>query len=622
MQGSVRRRTTSRGFHSSNVAVVTALLLTNCTYHADQQRTDARQGDSAAYVLDARSLVDTVGAQPTKLDGSSAGADAPDSAADFVPDALADPSASPEVTPVDTRGTEPGPDVGTGTDVVFRDTVVGVGLDSAANAVVRDGPSDHVIEPGGPVAPTADAPVQDDAGVGPTSLPPSQPPCSGASQLCLDGKCHDPLTDNAHCGACEQPCTNGQVCSNGSCACPTGTSPCGNTCTNTSFDPQNCGGCGQSCDGGLLCSGSSCTDRCVNSTLCGDHCADLNNDRANCGSCNHACPIGYSCDGTGKCALPCGAQEAVCNDHCVDFKHDVSNCGTCGHTCAFANADSYCEDGTCHMGTCQAGYGNPDGIDTNGCECAKTGAEVCDGKDNDCDGLVDYIIDGYGLPKSQCECTQTPVRGTSPYKSECGVQPPCTPPKCSIGSAEGEMGIDYSLQACNIWEQCSFQSVDLNAFDADHGNVGLLEVSLLVSGLESGEKMNGIGLFYGPYPGRKHFAFFSDQELNQGISNGPYTRYFRPTDVTCQPETGLPSTCLSGCPGGKWGAGGHPECVQNYDGTVFWLAAENCQGVKATVQDVRVHHLTGPVCTCQSDADCRDSGRSHCDLTSRVCVAL
>lgn len=526
--------------------------MTNCTYHADQHPTDTRQGDSAAYVADAKAVVDMVGEQPTQWDGPSGAVDVPD--------------------------------IGAGIDALFRDAFVGAGLDSATDS-------------------------------------PTQPPCSGASQLCLDGKCHDLLSDNAHCGVCEQPCPNGQLCSNGSCACATGTSPCGNTCTNTNFDPQNCGGCGQSCDGGLLCSGGSCTDRCVNSILCGDHCADLNNDRGNCGSCGQACPAGYSCDGTGNCALVCGAQETVCNEHCVDLKHNAANCGTCGHACDFANANAYCEDGTCYLGTCQAGYGNADRNDTNGCECTKTGDEVCDGKDNDCDGLVDYIIDGNGLPKSQCECTQTTVRGTLLNKSECGPQP-CALPTCSIGSAEGEMGIDYSLQACSIWEQCSFKSVDLDAFDADHGNAGLLEVSLRVSGLESGEKMNGIGLFYGPYPGRKHFAFFSAQELNQGISNGLYTRYFRPTDATCPSETGLPSTCMSGCTDGKWGAGGHPECVQNYDGTIFWLAAENCQGVKATVQEVRVHHLAGPVCTCQSDADCRDSSRSHCDLASKVCVAL
>jgi hypothetical protein len=187
------------------------------------------------------------------------------------------------------------------------------------------------------------------------------------------------------------------------------------------------------------------------------------------------------------------------------------------------------------------------------------------------------------------------------------------------------MGIDYSLGACTQplpWAQCAVQSVYLNAFDADHGNTGLLEISLCVAGLDAGEKMNGVGIYYGAYPGRKHLVFFSTQELSQGVSNGCYTKHFKPSDVICPPEAGLPATCGSGCENGVWGSGNHPECVLGYDNVPLWVTAETCQGtsVAASIQHLQIRYLTGGVCTCQGDSDCRDPTRPRCNKSSGVCM--
>jgi hypothetical protein len=42
------------------------------------------------------------------------------------------------------------------------------------------------------------------------------------------------------------------------------------------------------------------------------------------------------------------------------------------------------------MGPCQTGWANADGNPNNGCEyaCTPDGPEICDGKDNDCNGLT------------------------------------------------------------------------------------------------------------------------------------------------------------------------------------------------------------------------------------------
>ena len=185
--------------------------------------------------------------------------------------------------------------------------------------------------------------------------------------------------------------------------------------------------------------------------------------------------------------------------------------------------------------------------------------------------------------------------------------------------------MSYALGACTApgpWAQCQFNSVNLNSFDADHGATGILEIKLTVVGPLSGQKLNGVGIYYGSYPGRKRFSYFTAQELSQGVSSGSYTRYFRPADAICQAsEAGIPAACTSACSNGQWGAV-NPACVFDYDQVPLWVAAEFCNGtaVTATLENVEVRYLTGSVCTCQKDADCRDPTRPVCNLSSLVCV--
>ncbi len=102
--------------------------------------------------------------------------------------------------------------------------------------------------------------------------------------------------------------------------------------------------------------------------------------------------------GPDGCAL--GATE-LCNrfdDDCdlmidegVNTTTDVENCGSCGHRCSYAHAFGDCQASTCAMGACQVGYYDINASNTDGCEyhCIPTGAEVCDRRDNNCDGNID-----------------------------------------------------------------------------------------------------------------------------------------------------------------------------------------------------------------------------------------
>jgi len=94
------------------------------------------------------------------------------------------------------------------------------------------------------------------------------------------------------------------------------------------------------------------------------YCAQLAKDGANCGACGHVCPQGKACD-QGVCSCPL----TQCGSLCVDTQTDATNCGACGHSCATTLAN---ELGVCHAGACETrcvvGFGDCDGVSTNGCE--------------------------------------------------------------------------------------------------------------------------------------------------------------------------------------------------------------------------------------------------------------
>jgi hypothetical protein len=102
----------------------------------------------------------------------------------------------------------------------------------------------------------------------------------------------------------------------------------------------------------------------------------------------------------------CRPQPETCNgrdDDCngkvddvprVDLESNVLQCGSCDVTCLPVppNADSYCEAGQCKY-RCKEGFIDVNMSKEDGCECQFSGAEICDGKDNNCNGKVDEDFD-------------------------------------------------------------------------------------------------------------------------------------------------------------------------------------------------------------------------------------
>jgi subtilisin-like proprotein convertase family protein len=95
------------------------------------------------------------------------------------------------------------------------------------------------------------------------SCPPNKPTTCGS-------QCVNLQNDVSNCGSCGTACTvAGQVCSNGQCACPSGTTLCQNACVN---DHDNCGGCGIACTSLQRCCSGTCVALLYNCKTCNDDC--------------------------------------------------------------------------------------------------------------------------------------------------------------------------------------------------------------------------------------------------------------------------------------------------------------------------------------------------------------
>jgi hypothetical protein len=202
-------------------------------------------------------------------------------------------------------------------------------------------------------------------------------------------------TDVSNCGACGNVCVpagpNQQVqCVNGQCQsfCDSGFTNCAGVCRNLLVDPNNCGACGVICvlpNATAVCVNGQCTigacnfgfANCDNVTANG--CETSINTTQNCGSCGLVCPsvpnATVVCN-NGTCQIgACNAGFANCDGQfangCeVNINSTVNNCGTCGAVCTPGpNVSAMtCVNGQCAIAGCNAGFRNCDGNVANGCE--------------------------------------------------------------------------------------------------------------------------------------------------------------------------------------------------------------------------------------------------------------
>jgi hypothetical protein len=247
----------------------------------------------------------------------------------------------------------------------------------------------------------------------------SQGVCSLSCQtgfVNCSGSCTDPSSSRAHCGA-SGDCTNtgagnsagmacapGNICADGSCvlSCPAGSAPCGGRCVDPRTDNAYCGASGDctnlgagnsagtACGVGSPCVAGVCQVVCNGAqTSCNNACVDFTTDPNNCGGCSvngdHDCnnnATGGTCRNFGFGFIRCGG--ATCNEGYAscDFDEqdgcesniatDPKNCGGCQRAChhfAVATPSSpTCASSACTVTTCTSGFDNCDSDANNGCE--------------------------------------------------------------------------------------------------------------------------------------------------------------------------------------------------------------------------------------------------------------
>jgi len=102
----------------------------------------------------------------------------------------------------------------------------------------------------------------------------------------------------------------------------------------------------------------------------------------------------------------CNGLDDDCDsvtDNGFDFLNDPNHCGSC-MACSIPNAIARCNAGACAILACRPGFVDANGLITDGCEltCSPSGLEVCDGQDNDCNGLTDGADPALVTPGNPC----------------------------------------------------------------------------------------------------------------------------------------------------------------------------------------------------------------------------
>jgi len=188
-------------------------------------------------------------------------------------------------------------------------------------------------------------------------------------------------------------------------------------------DANNCGACGNACSypNGF----GKCVQGTCELDTCGPGYHDANKDPTD--GCEYACVVtnGGSEDcspPTTDCA--CDNADNDCDgqiDEIFDKTTDVNNCGACGNRCLYNQAKPQCVGGVCQMGACEDGYADLNTSTKDGCEykCPiwpTAATDDCDNVDNDCDGQVDedFVSSPCGSGQGECSAGATACIGGTP----------------------------------------------------------------------------------------------------------------------------------------------------------------------------------------------------------------
>ncbi|MBN8610166.1 MAG: DUF4114 domain-containing protein [Deltaproteobacteria bacterium] len=136
----------------------------------------------------------------------------------------------------------------------------------------------------------------------------------------------------------------------------------------------------------------------------------------------------------------CDAIDNDCDgltDEEFDLEGDPRNCGRCGQVCTLDHAFPGCTMGECAVERCEIGWVDLDGVPANGCEygCPPDGDELCDERDNDCDGRTD---EGFDLTSEIAHCGTCATQCQFPNGTPDCVDSVCVLTACNSGYVDSD----------------------------------------------------------------------------------------------------------------------------------------------------------------------------------------
>jgi len=202
-------------------------------------------------------------------------------------------------------------------------------------------------------------------------------------QECIPGMCIDTYTNPKHCGFCDNKCEDllwehvmQYGCEQGMCfilACQ----PPWVDQNQMEFD-------------GCECEKTSGTEFC---DMIDNNCNGEIDEKP-----NNCVPPMVCLAGTCVCPPEMPNLQDCGNGKCTDTNIDNKNCGFCGNLCDLPNlAYQKCEGGQCVVTPCKPGWKDCNSIPSDGCEF-EIAIEECNGFDDDCDGDIDEGAQGVGQP--------------------------------------------------------------------------------------------------------------------------------------------------------------------------------------------------------------------------------
>ena len=316
----------------------------------------------------------------------------------------------------------------------------------------------------------------------PTACTPPMADCDGNPA----NGCETNLHTIGNCGACGVVCSrpNGQVsCATGTCTldgCLGGFGDCDQSPSNGCETPLNtnsdCGGCGNPCD--IINASETCVSGQCTFIACNAGFADCDGNQANgcetsltsttnCGGCGQICnlPNAASSCATGACTLTaCNAGFGNCDGNdgngCETPLTTTQNCGACGQVCNLPNAAVSCATGSCSPTACNPGYGDCDGNAANGCETPLNTNQNCGGCGFPCN---------LGNATSSCASGSCMLVSCNPGFGDCdgNSNNGCETP---LGTTANCGGCGVICDLANASESCPGGQCTLGACNAGFGN--------------------------------------------------------------------------------------------------------------------------------------------------------